>query len=144
MGMLSGEDLLACLIAHSGGGVCEALIMNRSDAATLLRAAHLLFHEFTQAKMQYPEIAAVTMDRECFPPNTSLSQFKRHAGYLTEDIQIAVVLHPAFRILLGNWTAPRMLRFLRVVTWNFSARFDSLEALKAASATSLPNGSPAK
>jgi hypothetical protein len=143
-GCFDGEDLLAYVIANSGAGVCEALIMHRSEDALPFRAVHLLFHEFTQAKMRCPEIAAVTLGREWFPPNPSLSQFKRHAGYHTEDIQIAVVLHPFFRILLGNIFTRKALRLLRVVTRNYSARFDSLEALEAAAVTRLPGRSTAK
>jgi hypothetical protein len=143
-GCFHGEDLLAYMISHSGGGVCEAFLLRRSEAALPFRAVHLLFHDFTRAMMQRPEISAVTLGRECFPPNTSLSQFKRHTGYHTEDIQIAVVLHPFFRILRGNIFTRKALRLLRVVTRNYSSRFDSLKALEAAAVTRLPNCSTAK
>lgn len=137
-GCFHGRDLLAYLIAHSGSGVCEAFNLHRSEAALSFRAVHLLFYEFTAAMIQRPDISGVTMGREWFPPRTSLSQFKKHAGYQSEEIQLAVVLHPAVRLALGNAVTRGMLRFLRKVTWNFTAQFDSLEALEAAAATRLP------
>lgn len=138
-GCFYGEDLLAYLIAHSGGSMCEALMLHRSEAALSFRAVHLLFYEFTRAMIQRPEISAVTVGREWFPPHPSLSQFKKHAGYHTEEIQLAVVLHPEVRLILGNVITRKVLRFLRAVTQNYSARFDSLEALDAAAATRLPS-----
>ena len=143
-GCFHGEDLLAYLIVHSGDGVCEALIMHRSAAAVPFRATHLLFYEFTRTMMQRPEITAVTLGREWFPPNPSLSQFKRHAGYRIEKMQLAVALDPAVQLFLGNVVTRKTLRFLRAVTRNFSARFDGLEALEAAAVTRLPNRSIAK
>ena len=143
-GCFHGDDLLAYLIVHSGDGVCEALIMHRSGAAVPFRAAHLLFYEFTRTMMQRPEITAVTLGREWFPPNPSLSQFKRHAGYRIEEMQIAVALDPAVQLVLGNVVTRKTLRLLRAVTRNFSARFDGLEALEAAAVTRLPNRSIAK
>jgi len=137
-GCFHGRDLLAYLIAHSGGGVCEAFDLQRSEAALSFRAVHLLFYEFTAAMIQRPEISGVTMGREWFPSRPSLSQFKKHAGYQSEEIQLAVVLHPAIRLAVGNVLTRRMLRFLRTATRNFTAQFDSLEALEAAAATRLP------
>jgi hypothetical protein len=137
-GCFHREELLAYLIAYSKMEVCEAMMMHRSESASPFCAAHLLFHNFTQATMRRPEISAVTMGREWFPPRSSLSQFKKHAGYHTEEIQLAVVLHPEVRLILGNVFTRRVLRFLRAVTLNYTARFDSLEALDAASATRLP------
>jgi hypothetical protein len=136
-GCFHGEDLLAYLITHSGGGVCEAFMLHRSEAALPFRAVHLLFYEFTRSMMRQPETTAVTLGREWFPPNPSLSKFKRHAGYHIEEMQIAVVLNPAFRLVLGNVVARKALRLLRAVTRNYSARFDSLEALEAAATTRL-------
>ena len=140
-GCFYGEELLAYLIAHSGGGVCEAFILHRSEAALPFRAVHLLFYEFTRAMIQRPGITAVTMGREWFPTYPSLSQLKKHAGYDTEEIQLAVVLNPAFRLVLGNVVARKALRLLRAVTRNYSARFDSLEALEAAATTRLTGSS---
>lgn len=137
-GCFHGGDLLAYLIAYSGGGVCEAFNLHRSEAALSFRAVHLLFYEFTAAMIRRPEISAVTMGREWFPPRSSLSQFKKHAGYHTEEIRLAVVLHPAVRLVLGNVVTRRVLRFLRAVTRNYTSGFDSLEALEAAAATRLP------
>jgi hypothetical protein len=134
-----GGGLLAYLIAHSGGGVCEAFMLHRSEAALSFRAVHLLFYEFTRAMIQRPGINAVTVGREWFPPYPSLSQFKKHAGYHTEEIQLAVVLNPAVRLVLGNAFTRKMLGLLRTVTRNYSARFDSLEALEAAATTRLPS-----
>lgn len=142
-GCFHGEELLAYLIAHSAGGVCEALTMHRSEAASTFRAAHLLFHEFTRSKMRCPEITAVTMGREWFPPNPELSRFKKHAGYQSEEIRIAVALNPAARLPLGNVFTRKALRLLRTVTRNYSARFDSLESLEAAAITRLPSRSTA-
>ena len=138
-GCFYGGELLAYLIAHSGGGVCEAFILHRSEAALTFRAVHLLFYEFTRAMIQRPGITAVTVGREWFPPHPSLSQLKKHAGYDTEEIQLAVVLNPAFRLVLGNVVTRKALRLLRAVTRNYSARFDSLEALEAAATTRLPS-----
>lgn len=143
-GCFHGDDLLAYLIAHSRGGVCEAFLLRRSEAALPFRAVHLLFYEFTRAMMRRQEITAVTLGREWFPPNPSLSRFKRHAGYHIEEMQIAVVLNPSFRFLLGNIFTRTALRFMRTVTSSYSARFDSLESLEAAALTRLPNRSTAK
>jgi hypothetical protein len=137
-GCFHGEDLLAYLLAHTGAGVCEAFLLHRSEAALPFRAVHLLFYEFTRAMMRRPEITAVTLGREWFPPNPELSRFKRHAGYHIEDIRIAVALHPSFRIFFGHAFTRRTIRFLRFATRNYSARFDALESLEAAAITRLP------
>ena len=89
--------------------------------------------------MRRPEISAVTMGREWFPPRSSLSQFKKHAGYHAEEIQLAIVLNPALRLVLGNVATRKALWLLRAVTRNYTARFDSLEALEAAARTRLPS-----
>jgi hypothetical protein len=114
-------------------------MMHRSESASPFGATHLLIHDFTHATMRRPDIFAVTMGREWFPPRASLSQFKKHAGYHAEAIQLAVVLHPEARWILGSVITRRVLRLLRTVTLNLSARFDSLEALEAAAATRLPS-----
>ena len=138
-GCFHGETLLAYLIARSKKDVCEALMMHRSDSASRFGAAHLLFHDFTRAAMRRPDISGVTMGREWFPPRFSLSQFKNHAGYQAEEIQLAVVLNPKIRGILGNAVTRNALRLLRAVTRGCTARFDSLETLEAAAATKLPS-----
>jgi hypothetical protein len=143
-GCFHGDDLVAYLIAHSRGGVCEAFLLRRSEAALPFRAVHLLFYEFTRAMMRRKEITAVTLGREWFPPNPELSRFKRHAGYHIEDIRIAVALHPSLRIFFGHAFTRRTIRFLRFATRNYSARFDSLESLEAAGVTRLPARSTAE
>lgn len=138
-GCFHGRDLLAYLITHSVGGVCEAFMLHRSAAALPFRAVHLLFYEFTRAIMQRPETTAITLGRDWFPPNPSLSQFKRHAGYHTEGLQLAVVLNPSVRPFLGNAITRKTLGCLRTLTRNYSARFDALESLEAAARTRLPD-----
>lgn len=138
-GCFHGENLIAYLIARSKKDVCEALMMHRSDSASRFGAAQLLFHDFTRATMQRPGISGVTLGREWFPPRFSLSQFKKHAGYHAEEIQLAVVLNPKVRGILGNAVTRNALRLLRAVTRGYTARFDSLETLEAAAATTLPS-----
>jgi hypothetical protein len=143
-GCFHGEELLAYLIAWVDGGTCEALMLHRSEAATQFRATHLLFYEFTHAVIRRPGISGVTMGREWLPQRLSLAQFKKHAGYQIESMRLAVVLHPAWRPLLGNINTRVALRFLRRLTAGLSAKVDNLEILAAAACTRLESHSAAR
>jgi hypothetical protein len=140
-GCFHEERLIAFLIAWTRGGLCAGLVMHRSQAAEPLRGAHLLFHEFTKHQMRREGIRGVSLGRIMLPPQHSLEQFKRHAGYQVEPIQVAAVLHPLVRGPLGNAVTRGALRRLHGLAGERLAVLDNLAVLDAAAATHLPHRS---
>jgi hypothetical protein len=88
--------------------------------------------------MHRDEIQGVSLGRIMLPPQHSLEQFKRHAGYQVEPIQMAAVLHPLVRVPLGNSVTRGALRQLRHLAGDRLPVLDNLAVLDAAAATQLP------
>lgn len=138
-GCFHDTRLIAFLIAWNRGDNCAGLVMHRSQAAEELRGAHLLFHEFTRTMMRREGLTGVSLGRIMLPPQHSLEQFKRHAGYQVEPIQVAAVLHPAVRGPLGNAVTRAALRRLRQWAGDRLPPLENVAVLDAAAATRLPH-----
>lgn len=137
-GCFQQQRLVAYLIAWTRGGLCAGLVMHRSRAAEPVRGAHLLFHEFTKIMLSREAIRGVSLGRIMLPTQDSLEQFKRHAGYQVEPIQVAAVLHPVVRGPLGNAFTRGVLRSLRRLAGNRPSFLDNVAVLDAAAMTQLP------
>ena len=100
-------------------------------------AAHVLAYGFTWLMISRPEIRCVTLGRGWFPPEESVSQFKRHAGYVEEPLRLGVVLNPRWATVLSHRYSRSLFRGIEVLTGSrLNLKRDAV-LLDAAAATRL-------
>jgi len=138
-GCFHGDQLLAFLISWTHANVCEGLLLHRMRAGDQRRASHLLYYEFTRMMCQREALTGVTMGRHWLPPHRSIDQFKRHAGYQVEPIQVAAVLRPSLRGVLASPITRSALRQMRRWAGTRLAVLDNVLILDVAVATQLPH-----
>ena len=136
-GCFLDDQLTGFLVSWTHNGVCNGLILHRDSQYQSLGAANILAYQFTHEMINRPDVQSVTMGRGWFPPEETIDRFKRHAGYVEEPLQLAVVLHPRWEKVLGSSFILRILKSLDGLSGRRFNISSDVQVLEAAAVTRL-------
>ncbi len=137
-GCLVDGVLAAFLISWTWQRRCYGLLSFRWSAYDQARPSHVLVQEFTRRMMARADIDAVTLGRDMVPRQTSIADFKRHAGYREEPLSVAAVLHPGWRWLLASQRLRGSLHRLHRRSGQRWDVLENVELLDVAARSRLP------
>lgn len=136
-GCFLGDELTGFLISWISEGVCYVFLWHSERRFSAWKASNVLLYRFTAQMLSRPDVQSISMGRGFLPPHESLDRFKRHAGYVDETLELAVILHRRFE---GILSAPWTRRILNAIDWSAGGRLGlsgDLQILEAAVATTL-------